>query len=176
MRRCHPSPKGLRQTETRSRLPCAPSISRPSHRSKTDTHSLVELPSTPTKPETRIPFSCDDSQPFHFPVEPDAVDHQRDGSCKRPDRTSKINRCAFHQIDPDAPSSGPDRKQRRENNENDMESLKGHLPKDRVVVPRQKCKPEEAEHKKAGENQDPIDEPFFRGQMHEDRPNGARFQ
>ena len=31
----------------------------------------------------------------------------------------------------------PEREQRRENNENNMEAFKGHLAKDRKVVPRQ---------------------------------------
>src|SRR5947199_2344767 len=57
-----------------------------------------------------------------------------------------------------------------------MESFKRHLPKDRVVVPRQKYKPEKSQHKKAGKNQDAVNQALFRGKMHENRGNGARFQ
>jgi hypothetical protein len=55
-----------------------------------------------------------------------------------------------------------------------MEAFKGHLAKDRKVVPRQKCKPEKAEHKKARKNQDAVNEAFFRSQMHENRGNCSR--
>ena len=48
--------------------------------------------------------------------------------------------------------------------------------KDRVVVPRQKYKPKKSEHKKAGKNQDPINEPPFRRQMHEHGGNSSRLQ
>src|SRR5437867_13249093 len=122
MLQSHQSPKGLRQTETRSRLPCAPSIFHPSHRNKTGTPAPAvpkgKLTLTPpnevsrvsrealwecgasshrfsraipkaTRGRVRTPkavaktrrtISRDDSQSFHFPVEPDAVNHQRNGS------------------------------------------------------------------------------------------------
>src|SRR5436190_10736843 len=89
---------------------------------------------------TKFSLSCDDAKPFHFPIEPDAVNDERDRNNKRADCACQINRRAFHEIDPDAPCSYPERKQRRENNENNMEALKRHLMKDRVVVPRQKDK------------------------------------
>src|SRR5437899_12898995 len=57
-----------------------------------------------------------------------------------------------------------------------MESFKRHLMSDRVVVPRQKCKPEESEHKKAGKNQDAVNQALFRGKMHENGGDGSRFQ
>src|SRR6266545_3947281 len=197
MRQYHRSRRGLRRTETRSRSPCARSICRLSRRSKTDTPTLAEpqakLTLTPsneiprisrealwecgasshrfsraipnaTRGRLRIPkavaktrksFSCDDAKPFHFPVEPDAVNHQRSRSGKRRDG---------------------DREQRRENNENNMEAFKRHLTEYRVVVPGQKYKPEKSQHKKAGKNQDAVNEPLFRGKMHENGCDGARFQ
>src|SRR6267143_1323307 len=48
-----------------------------------------------------------------------------------------------------------------------MESFKRHLPKDRVVVPRQQNKPEKSQHKETGENEDAIDQAFFGGKVHE---------
>jgi hypothetical protein len=55
-----------------------------------------------------------------------------------------------------------------------VKTFKRHLTND-WVVPRQKRKPEEAEHKKTGENQDAIDEPFLSGQMHENSGDKAGF-
>src|SRR4030095_16926625 len=88
-----------------------------------------------TEKPTESSFSCDDPQPFHFAVEPDAINDQRNGGDKRCDRACKINRRAFHHIDPDAPQSHSQREKGRENNENNMEAFKGHLAKDRIVVP-----------------------------------------
>src|ERR1051326_40179 len=121
-------------------------------------------------------FSCDDAKPFHFFVKPDAVNNQRNCGRERRDRASKIKRCSCYKIDPQAPGTGADRKQRCENDENNMVSLKGHLPEDGVVVPCQYREPEETEHKKPGENQNAIDEPFFRSQMHEYRGHEPGFE
>src|SRR5438128_6782033 len=139
--------------------------------------ALVQVVKRSTKAgTTELSPSCDDAKPFHFAIEPDAVNDERDRNNKRADCAGQINRRAFHEIDPDAPCSDPERKQRRENNENNMEALKRHLMKDRVVVPRQKDKPEKSEHKKAGENQDAVDEALFRGKMHEDCRYKARLK
>src|SRR5438093_5234806 len=115
----------------------------------------LAVPKTESIPtaKTRL-FSCDDPQPFHLPVKPDAVHHQRNRDYKRSDRAGNVDRGAFYEVDPQAPHANSLRQQRRENDENNMESFKGHLAKDRVIVPRQECKPEEAKHKKSGENQD----------------------
>src|SRR6266508_1341521 len=138
------------------------------------TRGRLRIPKAVAK--TRKSFSCDDAKPFHFPVEPDAVNHQRSRSGKRRDGAREINRRAFHEIDPDTPRSDAEREQRRENNENNMEAFKRHLTEYRVVVPGQKYKPEKSQHKKAGKNQDAVNEPLFRGKMHENGCDGARFQ
>src|SRR3954453_12753481 len=82
-------------------------------------------------------FSCDNAQPFHFPVEPDAIYHQHNCDHERGRRAGNINRYAYYKVDPEAPHAGPQRKQRRENDEHNMESFKRHLMKDWVVVPRE---------------------------------------
>src|SRR5437762_11593081 len=107
---------------------------------------------------TKFSLSCDEAKPFHFPIKPDAVNDKRDRDHKRADCASQINRRALHEIDPDAPCSDPEREHRRENNENNMEAFKGHLTKDRVVVPRKKNKPEKSEHKETGKNENAVDE------------------
>src|SRR5437660_9812799 len=91
---------------------------------------------------TESSSACDHAKPFHFSIEPDAVYDQSDRDDKRADCAGQINRRAFHEIDPDTPSSDPEREQRRENDENNMETFKRHLMKDRVIVPRQIDKPE----------------------------------
>src|SRR6266480_1387108 len=168
MRRFPPGPTSQLQKETRSPPPCVRSIFHLLRRSKTD----MPAPAQPAKRSTRVEStrfspSCDDAKPFHFPIKPDAVNDQRDRDHKRADCAGQINRRAFHEIDPDAPCSDPERKQRRENYKNNMEPFKGHLTNDRVVVPRQKDKPEKSEHKETGKNENAIDEPFFCGKMHE---------
>src|SRR5205823_6554932 len=114
----------------------------------------------------RLLLSCDDAKSSHFPIKPNAVNNERDRANKRRNRPGQINRRAFHEIDPDAPRANPEGEQRRENDEDDVKTFKRHLTNDRVV-PRQKRKPKKSEHKKAGENQNAIDEPLFRGEMHE---------
>src|SRR5437879_2903909 len=57
-----------------------------------------------------------------------------------------------------------------------METFKRHLAKYWVVVPRQKYKPEESQHKKTGENQNAVNQAFFGGKMHENRGYGSCFQ
>src|SRR5205814_8296156 len=165
MRRSHQSRTSQRQRETRSQSPCARRIFRPLRRSKTGTPTPDAPKPTPTTIGSTKTSSCDDTKPLHFFVEPDAVNDQRNCGRERRDCASKINRCAFNEIDPNAPSAGPDRKQRRENDENNTQSRKRHLPKERVVVPRQEYKPEEAEHRKAWGNQDAVDQPCFRRQV-----------
>src|ERR1041384_7786800 len=49
------------------------------------------------------------------------------------------------------------------------------LTNDRVI-PCQKCEPEKAEHKKTGENEDAVDEPFLGGEMHENERDQADFE
>src|SRR6516225_408600 len=138
MHRCHRSQREQRRTETKWRSPCAGSIYHLSHHSKKDTPKLRARQTRSVKRKSqKFSLSCDDPKPFHFPVEPDAINDQCNCSGKRRCRACKTNRRPFNEIDPDAPGAGPDRKQRRENDENDMESSKRHLAKDRVVVPRQ---------------------------------------
>jgi len=175
MRRFPPGPTSQLQKETRSPRPCAQSIFHLLRRSKTDMPVPAQLAKRSTR-EKRIKFSlsCDDVKPFHFSIKPDAVNDQRHRGNKREDCSSKINRRAFHEIDPNAPCSYPECEQRRENDENNMESLKRHLTNDRVVVPRKKDKPEESEHKKTSKYKDAVNEPFFRGQVHENCRNQSR--
>src|SRR6266542_17002 len=177
MRRSHRSQKVLRQRETRSLLPCARSTSRLSRRSKTGMLALAQPAKRETKAgPTKFSLSCDDAKPFHFPVEPNAINDQRNRSGKRRNRARKINRRALNEVDPDTPRASPEREQRRENDEHNMESFKRHLMNDGVVVPRQKYKPEKSQHKKAGKNQDAVNQALFRGKMHENGRDGARFQ
>src|SRR6478736_5714789 len=120
MHRSRQSPTALRRRETRWPPPCARSIFHPLRRSKTGTPTLdASKPTLITIGSTKT-SSCDDAKPFHFPVEPDAINDQRDRSGKRRDRPSKINRRSLDEIDPHAPRAGPERKQRRENDENNM--------------------------------------------------------
>src|SRR5437764_1112816 len=137
MLRSHPELTSQRQKETRSRRPCARSIFHPLHHSKTNMPAPVPPAKKSIKEEpTKSSFSCDDPQPFHFPVKPNPINDQRNGGHKRCDGACEINRRAFYEIDPDAPQSDPQREKRRENNENNMETFKRHLAEDRVVVPR----------------------------------------
>src|SRR5207253_11026668 len=145
MRRFHLGPTSQLQKETRSPPPCARSICHLLRRSKTDMPALAQPAKRSTRARsTKFSLSRDDAKPFHFPIKQDAVNDQRDRDYKRADCAGQINRRAFHEIDPDAPCSDPERKQRRENYENNMEALERHLMKDRVVVPRQKDKPEKS--------------------------------
>src|SRR5205823_13820269 len=135
MRQYDRSRRGLHRRETKWLSPCARSIFRLLHHSKRDMPALRarQTESTRTKPTKSLP-SCDNPKPFHFAVEPDAVNDQRNRRGKRRDRACKIDRRAFHEIDPDARGPGPHRKQRPRNKENTMESFKGHLPQARVLV------------------------------------------
>src|SRR6266576_7051792 len=106
---------------------------------------------------TKFSLSCDNAKPFHFSIEPEAVHDQDDRDHKRADCAGQINRRALHEIDPDTPCSNPEREQRRENNKNNMEAFKRHLMSDRIIVPREKNKPEKSEHKETRKNQDAVD-------------------
>src|SRR6266568_8438520 len=175
MRRFHLGPTSQLQKETRSPPPCARSICHLLRRSKTDMPALAQPAKRSTRAKsTGFSLSCDEAKPFHFPIKPDAVNDQRDRDHKRGDCTGQINRRAFHEIDPDAPCSDPEREQCRENNENNMESFKRHLTNDRIVVPREKNKPEKSEHKETRKNEDAVDEPFFCGQVHENCRDQSR--
>src|SRR5947207_10795057 len=168
MRLCLPRPTSQLQKETRSPPRCAGPTLHVLRRSKTDMPTLAQPAKRSTRAgSTKFSLSCDDAKPFHFPIEPDAVNDQCDRDDKRADCSGQINRRAFHQIDPDAPCTDPEREQRRENNENNMEAFKRHLTNDRIVVPREKNKPEKSEHKETRENEDAVDEPFFCSQVHE---------
>src|SRR5216117_3087685 len=145
-RRTRRLPTSQHQKETKSPRPCARSICRPWRRSKTGTPTLAVWQTQRIPTTTRRLFSCDDPQPFHFLVEPDAIHHQHNRDHERGDRAGNVNRGAFHEVDPETPHSGPQRKKRREDDEHNMESFKRHLAKDRVVVPRQKYEPEHAKH------------------------------
>src|SRR6266404_1832413 len=123
MRQCHRSPTSPRQTETKSQPPCAGSISRLWLRNKTDMHWPVARPTQPKPPGWSRTFSCDDPEPFHFPIKPNAVNHQREGGGERCDRAGEINRRAFDQIDPNAPGADAQREEGRENYEDDMKRL-----------------------------------------------------
>src|SRR6476660_5787925 len=134
MRRFPQSPTALRRRETRSPPPCARSIFHPLRRSKTGTPTLDASKSTLITIGSTKTSSCDDAKPFHFPVEPDAINDQCNRSGKRPDGAREVDGHTFYKVHPHAPRAGPERKQRRENDENDMESFKRHLAKDRRVV------------------------------------------
>src|SRR6266496_898335 len=120
-----PASPEANQKETRSLPPCARSIFHLLRHSKTDRPALAQPAKRSTRAgSTGFSPSCDDAKPFHFPIKPDAVNDQRDRDDKRADCAGKINRRAFHEIDPDAPRSDPERKQCRKNNENNMEPFK----------------------------------------------------
>src|SRR5260370_6338598 len=113
MRRFHPGRKSQLKKDTRSPPPCARSIFHLLRHSKTDMPALAQPAKGSTRAgSTKFSLSCDDAKPFHFPVKPDAVNDQRDGGDKRADCAGQINRRAFHEIDPDAPCSTPEREQR----------------------------------------------------------------
>src|ERR1700746_2029910 len=126
MRKSHQSQTSQRQRETRSRPPCAGSIFHPLRRSKTGTPTLAAPKPTPTTIGSTKASSCDDAKPFHFLVEPDALHDQRNCGREPRDRTSKINRRPVDKSDPYAPRASSKREQRRENDENNMESFKRH--------------------------------------------------
>src|SRR5204863_10038179 len=97
----------------------------------------LAVPQTESTPKARRRLSsCDDPQPLHFPVEPKTVNHRHNRYYERGERAGNVERRAFHEIDPVATNVGPQRQQRRESDENNMESFKRHLAKDRVIVPR----------------------------------------
>src|SRR5437868_11812826 len=125
MRRFHPRPTSRLQKETRSPPPCARSICHLLHRSKMDRPAPAQSAKRSTRARsTKFSLSCDEVKPLHFSIEPDAVNDQRDRDHKRADCAGQINRRAFHEIDPNAPCSDPNSKQRRENNKNNMEAFK----------------------------------------------------
>ena len=64
-------------------------------------------------------------------------------------------------------AADPEREQRRERDENDMETFERHLASDRVV-PGEISEPEKSENEKDGEDQNAIDQPLLRSKMHED--------
>src|SRR5436309_13559142 len=131
MRRFRPGPTSQLQKETKSPPPCVRSIFHLLRRSKTDMPALAQPAKRSTRARsTKFSLSRDDAKPFHFPIKPDAVNDQRDRAYKRRDCAGQINLRAFHEIDPDAPCSDPERKQRRENYKNDMEPFKLHLKND----------------------------------------------
>src|SRR5690348_10731699 len=49
-----------------------------------------------------------------------------------------------------------------------MEGFQGHLTRD-WIVPGEISEPKKTENKKAGENQNPINQTFLRGEVHEDQ-------
>ena len=69
-------------------------------------------------------------------------------------------------IDPEAPDADAEREQRRESDENDVETFQRHLVNDRIV-PGQISEPEKTEDENGGENQNAIDQLFLRRKMHE---------
>src|ERR1700732_4571319 len=112
MRRFHPTPTLPPRRETRSRPPCARCFFHPWRRNRTGTPSPARAAKRSTRARSReFSLSCDDAQPFHFPVKPNTVNDQRDGGGKGHDQAGKINRRAFHEIDPNAPASNSERKQ-----------------------------------------------------------------
>src|SRR5437870_4160607 len=125
MHRFRPRPTSPRQKETRSRPPCVRSICRLWLRNKTGRRlpPRRQTRSTITR-STRFSRSCDDAKSFHFPVKPDAVNDERNRATKRRDCAREINRRAFHEVDPDAPTANSEREQRREDDENNMEAFK----------------------------------------------------
>src|SRR4030095_4168689 len=120
MHRSHPSPTKLRQTATRSRSPRARSIFHLSRRNKTDRQKLPAPRITRTQTRSTKISSSDDVKPFHFPIEPEAVHHQRKRADEGSNRARKIDRCSFDQIDPDTPRARTECKQGRKNNKHDM--------------------------------------------------------
>src|SRR5438094_6488938 len=135
MRRFHPGPTSQLQQETRSPPPCARSTFHLLRRSKTDMPTLAQPAKRSTRAgSTKFSLSCDDAKPFHFPIEPDAVNDQCDRDDKRADCSGQINRPAVHQIDSDAPCAGPERDPRCGHKEDNLQALKTPLKKDRVVV------------------------------------------
>ena len=70
------------------------------------------------------------------------------------------------QFDPETPDADAEREQRREGDENDVETFERHLVSDRIV-PGEIGEPEKSEDEKTGEDQNAIDQFFLRGKMHE---------
>src|SRR2546423_15127074 len=100
------------RTRTRSPPPWSRAICCLLRRSKTDMPGLVARQTRSTITESGTAFSCDDAEPFHFSIKPDAVNHQRERGDKRTDCTGQINWRALNHIDPDAPRADSKREQR----------------------------------------------------------------
>src|SRR5437763_7109622 len=71
-------------------------------------------------------LSCDQTQPFHFPIEQYAVNDQHHGRDKRRDGPGAINGLAHGQIDPNAIATDTEREQRREDDKNNMKTFDRH--------------------------------------------------
>src|SRR5947208_393579 len=88
--------------------------------------ALAKLTRTKSQAREVRSVSCDDAKPLHFPVEPNAVDHEGESDNEGDNRARAVNRFAYGQIDPNAPETYPEREKCRENDKNDMETLKRH--------------------------------------------------
>jgi hypothetical protein len=119
-------------------------------------------------------FSYDDAEPFHFAIEPNAVNDQGNRANERGDCSGEVDWRVFYEIDPNAPRAATEREESRENNEDNMETFKGHLTDD-WIVPGKKSKPEKPEDEKTSKNEDPINQSFFSGKMHENGANQTGF-
>ena len=93
-------------------------------RSKMGMPSLAPAAGSTLTRSTKFLLSCDDAQPFHLSIKPNAIDNERNRNDERSNCTLKINRFAFDQVDPDAPRSAAEREQRGKHNENNMEAFK----------------------------------------------------
>jgi hypothetical protein len=67
-------------------------------------------------------LSCDQTQPFHFPIEQYAVNNQHHGRDKGRDGPGPINRLAHGQIDPNAIAADTEREQGGEDDKNNVKT------------------------------------------------------
>src|SRR6266404_7515008 len=98
MRQFHRPPTSPRQKGTRWPRPCAQSPCHLSRRNKRDTRSPAARRARSIM--TKLPklFSCNDAEPFHFPIKPDAIEDEGKRGGERSDRAREINRPVFNEI------------------------------------------------------------------------------
>ena len=68
-------------------------------------------------------LSCDDPEPFHFAIKPNAVNDEENRGEERAERAGAVDRLADGEINPDTPRGAPERQQRREKDKDDAETF-----------------------------------------------------
>src|SRR6202023_3650192 len=86
--------------------PYARSIFHPWRRNKTDRPWPARSRRSTRTRSTRVLLSCDEAEPLHFSIEPNAVNDQANRRGERTDGSDDENRRAFAGVDPNARGPG----------------------------------------------------------------------